>query len=494
MLADSMTASPAGVSAPTVICKLVVMRAGKTQVLLMEDGAASRLPTFEIPKWERPAPHLTRWMKQNWGAQTVCLFQASPEESVHCSFETPCYVLEVVDSDWTPRAGMHWYPRVEVGPENLPQAMEYWLLESAVSQALAHDTVGAGSFASSGFLEPLRTWVESVLKQQGWTLEREWCQYNLGPFFCLIRFETSGPDVWFKAVGKPNHREYAISLKLAELYPGYVPKILGRYPEWNGWLMCHESGEHPSADWDLRSWEVVAESLAALQLESTGDCETLLDSTCTDLRLGRLQALRDDFFAVIADLMTLQTVSLPPPLTDLELDFTKSQVNRSLALLEEIDIPDALVHLDLNSGNILLCSRRVVFLDWVQAGVGLPLLNIEYLMALLKRIRPDKPDWASSILQAYSQAWETRISLHRLAHALHFTPIVAAMAFAVGCLDWSKDPRNIPLHTGKLLRSIARGMHQEANRLECDEFPPDGKFSSAGRGHLDLESNSQERR
>ena len=369
---------------------------------------------------------------------------------------------------------MHWYPREEVGLENLPRAIDYWLLKSAVPQALAHDRAGAGSFASSGFLEQLRTWVASVLKQHGWILEREWYQYNVGPFFCLIRFKTSGPDVWFKAVGEPNLREYTIITKLSELYPRYVPRILGSHPEWHGWLMCDGNGAHPGGEWDLKSWEMVAHSLAALQLESTSASEMLLNSGCVDLRLSCLHALLDDFFAVIAALMRLQTVSLPKPLTDLELEITKMQLKHSLRSLADVELPDALVHLDLNAGNILLSSRGVVFLDWVQAGIGLPLLNIEYLMALVQRLRPDKPNWASAVLNAYSQPWGTRASPERLAHALRFTPIVAAMAFAIECLDWRRDPRTMPLPTGKLLRSIARHMHREANRLERDEFPQIG--------------------
>ena len=36
--------------APTVICHLVVTRAGSTKVLLVKDGVSLRLPTVEIPR------------------------------------------------------------------------------------------------------------------------------------------------------------------------------------------------------------------------------------------------------------------------------------------------------------------------------------------------------------------------------------------------------------------------------------------------------------
>lgn len=377
-----------------------------------------------------------------------------------------CYVVEVLDADWTPRAEMIWLPVVEIGHRDLRPSTDFDTLASVVAQAAAYDIDPAGFFASSGYFERLRVWVASKLTRHELTLGDDWTQYNMGPSFCLIRFETNGPDIWFKAVGEPNLREYSITIKLSERYPGYLPRVLGSHPEWHGWLMCDGNGRHPDALCDLNSWQIVARSLAALQINSAADSETLLSVGCLDLRLGYLNVQMDDLFETIAHLMRLQTTSHPKPLTDLELSITKLQLKRSLQSLVDVGLPDTLVHLDLNAGNILVCSDRAVFLDWMQGGVGLPLLAIEYLMALVQRLRPDKPDWPGAVLEAYIRVWQALVSRDRLVRACCFTPIVAAMAFAVACLDWRKDAQAMDPHTAKLLRSIARRMYLEANRLE----------------------------
>jgi len=52
-------------------------------------------------------------------------------------------------------------------------------------------------------------------------------QLNASPTFSLIRLETNGVALWFKATGKPNEHELAIALSLARLFPRYVPRVLG---------------------------------------------------------------------------------------------------------------------------------------------------------------------------------------------------------------------------------------------------------------------------
>ena len=461
----SAKSSQRSLQVATVSCRLIVTRAGNSQVLVMRNGASVGLPSVEIPEWERAAPHLTGLIRENWGARTICLFRAGVEDIKECSSQTRYYVLEALDTDWTPPREMAWHPAGEIDDEDFQRSPDFEVLTSVLAQAASYNR-GSCFFADSGYLEKLRAWVAARLKEHGLTLGDDWTQYNMGPFFCLIRFATDGHDVWFKAVGKPNLREYAMATKLAELYPAYVPGILGFHPEWHGWLMRDASGGHLDARCDLRLWERAAESLALLQLASVADRDILLATGFADLRLDYLDKAADFFFAAIVDLMALQTVSYPRPLTGLQLEITKIQLKRSLQVLEEIGLPDALVHLDLSSGNILVCPDRAVFLDWLHAGIGLPLLAVEYLLSLVQRLRPDEPNWPGTVLEAYRRVWEAQYSSDHLTRALRFTPIVAAMAFAVACLDWRKDPQDMSIHSAKLLRSIARRMYAEAVKLQ----------------------------
>ena len=114
----------------------------------------------------------------------------------------------------------------------------------------------------------LRHWTAHVIRPLGLELTGPLRQYNASPSFSLIRFETNGPAVWFKAVGEPNLREFPITLKLAELFPRFMPEVLGTKPEWNGWLSREVDGQNLGETKDIALWEQAATDLARLQIQS----------------------------------------------------------------------------------------------------------------------------------------------------------------------------------------------------------------------------------
>jgi hypothetical protein len=101
-----------------------------------------------------------------------------------------------------------------------------------------------------------------------------------GAKLCLIYAATNGPGVWFKAVGEPNLREYAVTCALNQLGSAYLPQILAMHDGWHGWLALEISGHRLDEIWDIRYWKNAANSLAALQLESLGSTEALLPAGC----------------------------------------------------------------------------------------------------------------------------------------------------------------------------------------------------------------------
>src|ERR1019366_2928494 len=113
-------------------------------------------------------------------------------------------------------------------------------------------------------------------------------QLNASPSFSLVRFETSGPAVWFKAVGKPNLREFPITLALARLLPQYLPPILAARPEWNGWLALEGEGTSLGETQNAKHWKAAAADLAKLQIESTDRIGVLIDPGARDLRVPAL--------------------------------------------------------------------------------------------------------------------------------------------------------------------------------------------------------------
>jgi len=93
-------------------------------------------------------------------------------------------------------------------------------------------------------------------------------QLNGSETFSLLKFETTKAPVWFKAVGEPNVREFLITLKLFELFPDYVPKILASAPLLNG---CSPTSTAPN--------------------RVARPCGGIATSGCRDLRLETLREL-----------------------------------------------------------------------------------------------------------------------------------------------------------------------------------------------------------
>src|SRR5262249_26448620 len=128
-----------------------------------------------------------------------------------------------------------------------------------------------GPFAHLGWFGELRNWIEAVIEPMGFHVTGEFRQLNASASFSLIRFETDGPALWFKAVGEPNQREFAITRDLAQFFPDYLPRILAFRSDWNGWLTREVQGRLLSESHEQERWERAAAALSSLQRQSL-DC------------------------------------------------------------------------------------------------------------------------------------------------------------------------------------------------------------------------------
>ena len=155
-------------------------------------------------------------------------------------------------------------------------------------------------------------WVQMTLNPLGQALNGSISQLNCGPRFSLMRFETNGPAVWFKATGPPNTHELSLTSCLARLFPDYVPKLLAVHPRWNGWL-SEEVEERPlDLESEQSSWFEAAHRLATLQVLSIGEASALLRAGSKDARTSRLRGLLPEFFETVAGLMEKQLQRVPP--------------------------------------------------------------------------------------------------------------------------------------------------------------------------------------
>jgi hypothetical protein len=355
-----------------------------------------------------------------------------------------------------------WKPIHALTADSFQNKAEFPILEQCLHQLEGHERDSASPFARRGWLAQLREWTADIVVRLGFELAGPLRQYNAGTTFNLIRFETTGPALWVKAVGEPHLREFPITLKLAELFPKFVPEILGTKADWNAWISREVEGTNLGVARDVAPWKKAATDIARLQLESVSRSDSILDSGAHDLRVDKLLMSVDPFFDLVARLMDEQAKVPPATLSRPEQSLLKLRIKDSLTLLEDLRMPNALGHLDLNPWNIIVSANGCVFLDWAEAYVGHPFFSLEYLLQHFRREVGEDAVLESEVVSAYTAPWRQLFSDDRTSEALALTPLAAVFAYAAGTDEWKDETRLRDLSVVAYFRSLARRMNREA--------------------------------
>jgi hypothetical protein len=445
--------------------RLIVVRREGSEILLSSTGSGWSLPCVRVLPRKRLAQQLVTEFNGGFGLQAYCLFFPSFLATDRNGYMGNYAVLECIEGNGQAPNGNCWIPcNGSLYP--LTQSIED---NSAINESLCElasyaNQSKAGPFGRPGWIQDLFSWAEEQLGPLGLRVSGNFQQLNGSPTFSLIRLETNGPGVWFKATGEPNRHELPITVALTRLFPKYLPAILGVHPSWNGWLSEEISDTTLDQIAELCAWERVAKDLAELQIASIGNGTELLTAGCKDLRLRNLVDLIAPFFSRIAEFMAAQQKQTPPPLTDSQLLFLANRLTEWCSLLHELRLPNTLGHIDFNLGNILLSPTRSVFLDWAEGCVTNPLVTFEYLLEHLRRSDIHGAAVTERITAAYLRPWEKLLPIRELGRGMAVSPGVAVFVYAVAGKSW-RSPQT--LHNSRrsgYLRSLTRRMYREATR------------------------------
>lgn len=443
------------------ICGVIVFDRNGAHILLKVTASGFVFPSVEIPRWERLAENLTAALKRDWGCEAVCLFTPNHSSEDGNSNGKHYEVLECWRDGGCSDETV-WKPIRALTADSFQNEAEFRIFEQCLHQLDRYDLDPFSPFARRGWLAELRRWIAEVIRPLGLELTGPFCQYNASPSFSLIRFETNGPAVWFKAVGEPNQREFPTTVKLSQQFPNYLPELLGTRVDWNGWVSLEAPGTNLHETQEIALWENAAESLARLQIESVAKTGSILDAGAHDLRIEPLSGLVYSFFALIAQLMQQQTKVPPPVLSHQELSLLRVRIQDSLTLLEDLGLPDVLGHSDLNPGNIVVAADRSVFVDWAEAHVGHPFFSFEYLLEHFRRVSGTDVALESRLASSYSAPWRQLFSGEIITEALALAPLAAVFANAAGNGAWKNQERLEDPRVAGYFRSLARRMNREA--------------------------------
>jgi hypothetical protein len=444
----------------------------KPEVLLGFEGTHRTLPEVEIPRWQRVAQHLTAALSEACGvdATSVSSLEALAKESR--SERVRYEIMEPYSPQEEAQHNKKWVSVACLVESEFHDPGDFQAVRRAVAQSIAYpEDTSRGPFGRLGWFRDLQEWVQEQIATHGLHLNGKFRQLNACPTFSLIRFETDGCAIWFKAVGAPNHREYPLTVALARLFSRFVPEIIATRPEWNGWLAREAEGPSLDESSTLASWEAAARNLAELQIHSLGRSLHLLDAGARDLRRQPLADLVEPFFRAIAELMERQTKTPPVALSRDELCGLTARVQDALTLLEETGIPATLGHLDINPGNIVCSPTGYIFLDWAEAFVGHPFLTFEYLLEHFRRTFGQHYSQETKLAARYTSPWRAFASDSDIRLALEVAPLVAVFACAAGNGLWTNPRRLEKPDSSGYLRSLTRRMEREVRVLAKGSVP-----------------------
>jgi len=446
--------------------RLIIVRRNGSEILLSTGESGRTLPRVQVFLHERLAQQLTAELNRRLGLQTYCLFIPSLAVSDKNARRANYAVMDSFKQNDEAPGGMCWMPRTESVCQRIDAAEDREATEESLRELDSYvSEPEAGAFGRPSWLRELFAWVQEQLNPLGLRVSGSFRQLNASPTFSLIRLETNGPAVWFKATGKPNLHELPITMSLTRLFPANLPAILGVRSSWNAWLSEEVSNTTLEQFKELSIWERVTKALAELQIASIGKSNVLIDAQCRLLGLPELIDLVPPFLARMAEFMAVQEKQSPPPLTIPELDFLEERLQEAFSVLQDLSVPDTLGHLDLNPGNIVVSPARCIFLDWAEACVTNPFITFEYLAEHLRRGNIADAQGRERAATAYRQPWRSFLSADDLARAMAVSPLIAVFTYAVAGNAWRSSDTLHNLSDAGFLRGLTRRMHHEAIRV-----------------------------
>jgi hypothetical protein len=422
-------------------------------------------PRIWIPKWTRVAQEVVKAAANHLGMEIFCLWEIRELDAryVVARVKNP----EAVGIDL-----------VGVSPQGLSDVRQN---EDMLRLALlAHGDAFSRSQSSSN--EPFKSinWdfvlqerLLATLEEKGIELTGHAQQFNASETFALMKLETSGSPLWFKAVGEPNLAEYSITLGVHHLFPGVMPSIVAEFPELHGWITEDARGKRLDSSTKLEDWKRAAVHLADLQVASLQYVDDLFRAGCTDCRtyalVDHLGLFVEAMQRAMADDQDLNTVRLNRK----QIDEVADAVSEAVAGIVTLGVPDALVHRDLSGGNIQISTDSCYFIDWAQACIGLPFICSEYMKVHFSVAIGDQPNselQVAELSDAYASRWIKVLTTEQIRVARKHAPILAEYLYVTPidgrtALDLLGTREN-----RAMMRSMVRRMWREMQVYSTNDF------------------------
>jgi Phosphotransferase enzyme family len=448
---------------PPESCRLLLLRSAAEEVLLCSDHGRFQLPQMGLPANERIAASLNRTVERELGLEVISLYEVSSADPQSPEIFYHAAVSARPDDDIPP--GTCWMEVDSLAPDSFRRGADFQALLRFQSDLTAMEDGGQSEpFRNPNWFLRVTAWVSKALRPCGLQLSGAFQQLNASATFSLIRFETNGRPVWFKAVGEPNTREFHLTLELSRKCTEYLPKVLAHNAAWNAWLAEEAAGIPLSPQVEFRHWESAAESLARLQIMALPHAGELSAAGARNLSPSALLSRVAPFCEFIArgaersgSIRGVQLRNGHP----VELGLA---IEDALRQLDRLHLPETLGHMDLSPQNIFCKGEACVFLDWAEGFTGCPFFAFEYLVQHFRRFFQANPSLEVQLRDRYLRSFQPLLSKPDLESVLTLCPLAALFAYASTLFSSHLERGSITTAEETYLLGLARKMYRMAAR------------------------------
>jgi aminoglycoside phosphotransferase (APT) family kinase protein len=369
-------------------------------------------------------------LREAW-AFTAPVLETHPRwDSVADGEPVPTLVTtEPAATDWGPPAGLAYRP-IPDDLESVPES-----LRPRARELLAEIRTGAQPpelrprWARRGWHDRASAWMNRAAAAAGRPLVASPRPFFLRGISALLRAPSADRDLFLKAVFPPFHAEPVITHFLAERFPEAVPRVVA-IEEDEGWLLIEDVeapwiGSLPLAE-RMAAVGPGARSLVAIQRDMArrpADLAGLARAGAPSRPLGEIPDELDR--ALGPDGLALPDEPIAP-------DRRAALVRRAAEAVDrlvELDLPESLVHGDFHSLNVALADDRSVIIDWSDAAIGSPLVDLVTWIAWT-----ETDGEAEAAAEGWLEAWSEDVDVAALRDRLDDV-IAAGAAFQVISYD-----------------------------------------------------------
>lgn len=432
--------------------RLVLVRVGSDGIWIDRCSNGTRLPRLSIPRYCRRAEELQLVIRTTWNLDVVIL------DLLHSPVrDTACAIAEVI----SPRSSHHFRT---VAIDDLDDG-ELTPEECAlVSSSFTNTESGRRAFSSPAWLRDAIAWLRPEVDGAE-VLPENVRQLNCGGGFVLLRCETTdGRAYWLKATGKPNMHEFPVTQVLTQCCPEFLPRQVAVRQEWNAWWM--EDAGAPVTHYTLLQLEQAVSAMAELQIKSLHQIVALRAAGAIDRRLSSLRSQIPGIMNYLADAMERQSSTKVPRIERQRLKELGTMIEDACLRMEELAIPDTLLHGDTNCGNVLFRGDKCVFIDWSEAGIGNPFFGFQHLCLLSSA---DRERWFPRLSTVYAECWRAVLTSEQMKRGYALMSMLAAFCYLYGRGDWLSSPKREDPLFQSYARSLARHMDRAAREPELLE-------------------------